>query len=121
MIAQARDKGIYDALHVGDVGEHLRSSSENSFDLILASDVLAYIGDLAPLFMQIARVLAGGGLFAFSAESHNGEGYSIGDETRYAHSPKYIEATAREAGLPVLLLKSGLSRRNKRVAVPGLI
>jgi predicted TPR repeat methyltransferase len=121
MIAQARAKSVYEALHVGDVEEHLRSSSDGSFDLILASDVLAYIGDLAAVFMQIARVLASGGLFAFTAETHNGEGYIVGDETRYAHSPKYIEATVREAGLPVLLLNAASTRRNKRIAVPGLI
>ena len=121
MITQARAKGIYDALHVGEVGEHLRSSPDRSFDLILAGDVLVYIGDLAPLFMQIARVLARGGLFAFTAESHDGEGYIIDDETRYAHSQEYIEAMAREAGVSVLLLNAASTRRNKGVAVPGLI
>jgi predicted TPR repeat methyltransferase len=121
MITQARAKGVYDALHVGDIGEHLRSSPERGFDLILAADVLVYVGDLAPLFTQIARVLASGGFFAFTAESHNGERYIIGDETRYAHSPEYIETTAREAGLSVLLLNAASTRRNKGVAVPGLV
>lgn len=120
MITQARAKGVHDALHVGEIGEHLRSSPDRSFDLILAGDVLVYIGDLTPLFTQVARVLASGGLFAFTAESHNGETYIIGDETRYAHSPKYIEAMAREAGLSMLLLSAASTRRNKRVAVPGL-
>jgi predicted TPR repeat methyltransferase len=121
MVAQAQVKDIYDALAIADVVEHLQAVPEDSFDLILAADVLVYIGDLAPLFTQIARVLASGGLFAFTAESHNGEGYIIGDQTRYAHSPKYIEATAREAGLPVLLLNAASTRRNKRAVVPGLI
>ncbi|MBV9067049.1 MAG: methyltransferase domain-containing protein [Methylobacteriaceae bacterium] len=121
MLAQARAKSIYDALHIGEAEEQLRAVGTRSFDLILASDVVAYIGDLAAVFMQIARVLASAGLFAFTAESHNEEGYIVGDETRYAHSPKYIEATAREAGLPVLLLNAASTRRNKRVAVPGLI
>ena len=121
MLAQARAKRLYDALHVAEAEKHLRSCSDGSFDLILASDVLAYVGDLAAIFMQIARVLAPPGLFAFTAESQNGECYVVGDETRYAHSPKYIEAAAREAGLPVLLLNAASTRRNKWAAVPGLI
>jgi predicted TPR repeat methyltransferase len=91
------------------------------FDLIIAADVLVYIGNLAPLFTQIARVLASGGLFAFTAESHNGDGYVIGGETRYAHSREYIEATACEVGPSMLLLNLASTRRNKRAAVPGFI
>jgi predicted TPR repeat methyltransferase len=121
MIAQARAKGIYDALYLGDVVDRLRTSPGAGFHLIIAADVLVYIGDLTPLFTQIARVLASGGLFAFTAESHNGYGYFIGGETRYAHSQKYIEATVREVGLSVLLLNLSSTRRNKRAVVPGLI
>jgi predicted TPR repeat methyltransferase len=121
MIAQARTKGVYDALHVGNVVDHLREAPDRSVDLVLAADVLVYIGDLAPLFTQTARVLASGGLFAFTAERHNGYGYFIGGDTRYAHSQNYIEATAREVGLSVLLLNLASTRRNKRAVVPGLI
>jgi predicted TPR repeat methyltransferase len=121
MIAQARAKGIYDGLYLGDVVDRLRTSPGAGFHLIIAADVLVYIGDVTPLFTQIARVLASGGLFAFTAESHNGYEYFIGGETRYAHSQKYIEATVREVGLSVLLLNLSSTRRNKRAVVPGLI
>jgi predicted TPR repeat methyltransferase len=121
MIAQARTKGVYDALHVGNAVDHLREAPDRTFDLIVAADVLVYIGNLAPLFTQIARVLASGGLFALTAESNNGYGYFIGGDTRYAHSQKYIEATAGEVGLSVLLLDLASTRRNKRAVVPGLI
>jgi predicted TPR repeat methyltransferase len=121
MLAQARAKGIYDALHTGDVADHLRTSRDRSLDLIVAADVLVYIGDLAPLFTQLARVLTSDGLFAFTAETHDREGYAIGNETRFAHSKKYIENTARQVGLSVRLLNEGSTRRNKRAVVPGLI
>ncbi|MEA2840824.1 MAG: hypothetical protein QOF41_2154 [Methylobacteriaceae bacterium] len=121
MIAQARAKGIYDALHTGDFVDHLRTSRDPSLDLILAADVLVYIGDLAPLFTQLARVLASDGLFAFTAESHDREGYAIGSETRFAHSKKYIENTARQVGLSVRLLNENSTRHNKGAVVPGLI
>jgi predicted TPR repeat methyltransferase len=121
MIAQARVKGIYDALFVGDVVDRLRTLPGAGLDLILAADVLVYVGDLAPLFTQIARVLASDGLFAFTAESHDGDGYLVGAETRYAHSKTYIEATARQVGLSMQLLNPGSTRRNKAAVVPGLV
>ena len=121
MIEKARAKGIYDTLHAGEALEHLRASAEGGFDLIFAADVLVYIGDLAPLFTQIARVLASGGVFAFTAESHDGEGYAIGPETRYAHSRSYIERVARDAGVAARLLQTAAPRNNKGAEVSGLI
>jgi predicted TPR repeat methyltransferase len=121
MIAQAREKGIYDALEVGDILDRLRAAPEGTFDFIIAADVLVYIGDLRPLFIQITRVLAGGGLFAFTAESHAGEGYVLGSEMRFAHSRNYIEEIAGQAGFSVLLLNAGSTRRNKGAVVSGLV
>jgi predicted TPR repeat methyltransferase len=121
MVAQAREKGIYDALEVGDILDRLRAAPEGTFDLIIAADVLVYVGDLMPLFTQITRVLASGGLFAFTAESHAGEGYVLGSEMRFAHSRNYVEEIARRAGFSVLLLNAGSTRRNKGAVVSGLV
>ena len=121
MIAAARGKDIYDSLKIADVMDHLRAAPSRAFDLIIAADVLVYMGDLVPLFTRIARVLASGGLFAFTAERHEGDGYMVGSETRYAHSRRYIEASACAAGLDVRLLDPASTRRNKSAAVPGLL
>jgi predicted TPR repeat methyltransferase len=83
--------------------------------MVLAADVLVYIGDLTPSFAQIARVLASGGLFAFTAQMHDGEGYLVGADTRYAHSKKYIEETARQVGFSMRLLNlNSRARTNAR-------
>jgi predicted TPR repeat methyltransferase len=121
MIGEARRKGLYDALCVADALDHLRASPDGAFDLILAADVLVYIGDLAPLFTQVAHALTPGGLFAFTAESRDGEGYAIGPETRYAHSRSYIGRVARGVGLAVRLLQAAAPRNNKGTEVSGLI
>ncbi|HZY14244.1 MAG TPA: hypothetical protein VFE89_16110 [Beijerinckiaceae bacterium] len=89
--------------------------------MVLAADALVYIGDLTPSFAQIARVLASGGLFAFTAQMHDGEGYLVGADTRYAHSKKYIEETARQVGFSMRLLNLNSTRENKRAVVPGLL
>jgi predicted TPR repeat methyltransferase len=119
MIAEARTKDIYDALYVADAADHLRASSDGALDLILAADVLVYMGDLAPLFTEIARVLAHDGVFAFTAESRDGEGYAIGPGTRYAHSYTYIEQATATAGLKIAVLNQCSTRDNKGHATAG--
>ena len=47
-----------------------------SFISVLAADVFVYCGDLAPIAAAVARVMAPGGLFAFTVESHDGSGIS---------------------------------------------
>jgi predicted TPR repeat methyltransferase len=121
MVAQAREKGIYDALCVCDVIDHLQAAPNEALDLIFAADVLVYVGDLTPLFMQLARVLASGGLFAFTAESHDGRGYVLGAQTRYAHSRTYIERVTSGAGLTIRLMQRASTRNNKGTEVGGLI
>jgi predicted TPR repeat methyltransferase len=90
-------------------------------DLILAADVIIYIGELAPLFREIARVLADDGLFAFTAESGEGNGDVVNSKMRYAHLKIYIQRTAEQAGLSFRLLNAVPARRHKGVAVPSLI
>jgi predicted TPR repeat methyltransferase len=121
MIAQARKKDTYDALHVGDVVDHLRALPASGFDLILAADVLVYIGDLAPLFTQLARTMARDGIFAFTAENDDGEGYVVGTDMRYAHSQNYIERISSEAGLTIPLMQAASTRNNKGAEVGGLV
>ena len=59
----------------------------SAFDLIVAADVLVYVGDLAPLFAAVETALTADGLFAFSVETYEGDGYRLEPTIRFAHSP----------------------------------
>ena len=106
---------------MGDATALLRRESAATFDLIVAADSLAYIGDLAPLFAAVAAALTVDGVFAFSLETIEGEGFALGKSIRFAHSVAYLEATARAAGLSPLLIRSGSVRREAGRDAPGLI
>ena len=54
-------------------------------DLVIAADSLPYMPDLAPLSREVARVLDEGGLFAFTVETHDGDGVILRETLRYAH------------------------------------
>ena len=93
MIERARETGLYEELQVDDMLSGLRGKPDASADLILAADAMVYVADLAPVLAEARRVLADGGLLAFTTETHDGEGVVIGDGLRYAHSAAYVRAT----------------------------
>ena len=121
MLKRAAGRGVYDRLSAGDVVDLMATEPENGFDLVLAADLVPYIGAIAPLFAAVARVLAPGGAFAVSAERHDGEGFVLGEALRYRHAPAFVAAAAEAAGLTVLAIAPVSLRRERGIPVPGLI
>jgi predicted TPR repeat methyltransferase len=120
MIAQARAKAIYDRLAVLDIDAFLAAEAEASVDLLLAADVLIYIGDLRPLFAAAWRVLRPKGLFAFTAHSA-ARGVQLGGDLCYAHAPEYIRDIAGAAGFTLRLMEAAPARQNAGQDIPGLV
>lgn len=92
MLAKAAERGDYVALVRGEAVDFL-TQHPDSFDLILAADVLIYFGDLAPLFSAAGAALPSGGLLAISTELGEG-GWRLLPSARYAHGDDYIRETA---------------------------
>ncbi len=67
MLAKARKRNLYTNLALGDICDVLEADTRR-YDLVIAGDVLIYIGDLARLFTLIAERLTRGGMLAFSIE-----------------------------------------------------
>ncbi|WP_298370962.1 tetratricopeptide repeat protein [Azospirillum sp.] len=122
MVDKARERALYDRLSVGDVVAALDEAAE-TWDLLVAADVLVYLGDLAPVFQAAAKALVVGGRFAATVErAADGEGsFALGPTRRYAHAEGYVRAMAEAAGLTVRLMESCTPRREKGVGVPGLL
>ena len=121
MIERSRATGLYAELDVADMLQGLRARRDASADLILAADAMVYVAELAPVLMQAARVLASGGLLAFTTETHDGEGVVIGHGLRYAHAAAYVRAAVESAGLKLSLLEDRSARNEDNVPVPGLV
>jgi predicted TPR repeat methyltransferase len=119
MVAEAEKRGVYDRLDTADLIAWL--SERVGADLTVAADVLVYIGDLAPVFAAVASALSPGGLFAFTVESHAGEGFVLGRALRYAHSENGLRRLAAEAGFGVKLIAPAVTRRDAGADVPGLL
>lgn len=121
MIAVAARTGLYAALATGEVVDELDRRSPESADLMVAADVVVYIGDLFPLFRETARVLKPGGFFAFTAQSHGGHGFQLGVDARFAHSKEYLTTLADDAGLFIVHVASVSTRQDRGLDVPGFV
>jgi predicted TPR repeat methyltransferase len=89
MIQEAEKLDIYDTLIVGDIVEKL-NASHDKFDLLVALDVLIYIGDVKSTFQAVRKCCKLDSLFVFSVEIQDENGYSLLKSSRYAHSDEYI-------------------------------
>lgn len=119
MIAVAAGTGRYDALEVGDALAHLASAGP--YDLIVAADVVVYIGELATLAATVRRALAPGGHWAFTVEDGVQAGYVLGPVGRYAHHRAYVAEVLAAAGLTAVVDTPGVVRREGATEVAGRV
>jgi predicted TPR repeat methyltransferase len=121
MIELARATGFYTELEVAEVVAGLGGKAAASADLVLAADVMVYVHDPLPLLREAARVLRPGGLVAFTAETHPGDGVILGAGLRYAHSAATVRAAIEAAGLRLDQLEAASARTESGVPAPGLV
>src|ERR1700741_124572 len=121
MIEEARATGLYEQLEVEDMLAGLESKGDAGADLVLAADAFCYVPELLPVLAEIKRVLAPGGLVAFTVETHAGEGVVIGDGLRYAHAAEYLRKTIAAAGLKLAQLEQASPRIEDNEPVRGLV
>jgi predicted TPR repeat methyltransferase len=121
MIEEARATGLYEQLEVDDMVAGLNGKGDASADLVLAADAFCYVPELAPVLAEIRRVLAAGGLLAFTVETHDGEGVMIGEGLRYAHAAEYLRTTIGGVGLKLAHLEQASPRTEDNEPVRGLV
>ena len=123
MLDQAQQKNIYDRLEVGDLVECLadEKTAGETFDIVVAADVFAYLPDLAPVARATADVLMPGGIFVFTVEANDGDSVEMGESLRFSHGAGHVRAALEGAELVVLGLDSASTRTEKSWPVPGLL
>jgi predicted TPR repeat methyltransferase len=151
MLQLAKDKGCYHELVQADLETYLQQQIETSssattstededdqqdstkYDLILAADVLVYLGDLRDTLTGVRHFLSDNGLFAGSTEycsAHtdtNGTtnrsncGYVLQDSGRFAHTQSYLKSLVEEIGLQLVRLELAPIRKNHGKDVMGML
>ena len=88
--------------------------------LVLAADTVVYLGDLRPLLPQVAARLAEDGVFLFTVEKKDGDGFVLGPKRRWRHAESYLRDEAAHAGLRISGLVQCSPRMEAGVPVDGL-
>lgn len=121
MLDLARRSGLYARLEAEDCALWLMREPDCSADLVLAADVFCYIEDLAPIFVQVRRVLEPSGLFAFSIQSGETEPFRVGADLRVHHAPAHIRDLVGKAGFEGVREQALSLRQDAGKPVPGSI
>jgi predicted TPR repeat methyltransferase len=124
MVEVAHDKEVYETLYVAEAARFLQNSEDAAWDLIVATDVLPYLGGVDELFAGAAARLAAGGLLVFSTETlpdrtFAGRSFMVGPKQRFAHCESYVLSSLAEHGLECLLMQSIVVRYDEGEPVHG--
>ncbi|QPJ65153.1 MAG: tetratricopeptide repeat protein [Candidatus Nitrohelix vancouverensis] len=119
MVALAKAKGIYQELAVGEILDYLQGTEE-SFDLFLAADVLAYLGDLSALFEAVRRRALPSAYFLFTLEGVEGQDYVLRKTGRFAHSRPYIERLAMQLQFHIEVCAETVIRTENDKPITGM-
>ena len=100
MLSLAQQRDLYDSLIEAEVVDYLECGGAK-FDVIVASDVLCYFGDLRAFGRHALAALRPAGWLAFSVElieeKELGTGYVLESHGRYAHEQSHVEAAMGDA------------------------
>ncbi|MET0749309.1 MAG: methyltransferase domain-containing protein [Rhizobium sp.] len=129
MLSKAAEKQVYDLLGIADLS--LTAARSGLFgpaleahraDLITASDVLIYLGNLDPLFTLLGKLAAPGATVAFSVEDAGaGNGFRLGRSLRYAHTQHYVHEVCARYRLAIRAETSTVIRLDAGLAITGLL
>lgn len=123
MVEQARARGLYDALAVGEAVSWMMAQGPRGADLIYAADVLVYLGDLGPFFNAARRSLRPGGLLLFTTEATQDPSvaYELHEGHRYAHGGEVLKQWLQANSFVNVRIDSVSTRTNRGTPVPGWI
>jgi predicted TPR repeat methyltransferase len=128
MATVAEQKMIYNELNVMSLMEYFEQTpAESQFDLLVASDVLSYIGRLDALFGQVVERVRAGGYFAFTVERVDESAPDITDFVlqqtgRFGYKKNYIDNLLQSfKGLDVLVSREFSPRLDAGEPVQGML
>jgi predicted TPR repeat methyltransferase len=123
MLAQAKEKDVYDELVKAELTNYLRNTRD-ALDLIVSADALVYFGDLESVVFAVAGALRPNGLFIFTLEHAVTAGadvdYRLEWHGRYSHTSSYVERLLARAGLKAEITHADL-RTESGAPVAGLV
>jgi predicted TPR repeat methyltransferase len=118
MLEVAAQKNLYHSLVISDMTTFLADKIAQ-YDLILAGDVLVYVGELATIFQLTHTALQPGGLFVFNTEIADSIHYQINQSGRFSHNQSYLNELATKYHFKVISYQKIITRMQNNAPVSG--
>jgi predicted TPR repeat methyltransferase len=123
---------VYDKVTEMDVNMFLQNLDSNYVNVVGASDVFIYVGDLKELFIECHRVLSVDGLLVFTVEFPSSNdvaakgqikmnGVGLLKSGRFGHSRHYIQSLAKDHNYDLLEWKEEVLRKQGADNVHGAV
>lgn len=130
MLAKAEARGGYTRLVQGELLSAMKLEAPAMFDIIVAADVFIYVGKIDEVVTQARRLLAPGGLLAFTVESMDfadptpsaadlERGHRLERSGRYTHADAHMRELAERHGLCILRQDACTIRKEGDRALAG--
>lgn len=120
MLERARARSIYDALHEADALAFIAGFA-GAIDLVVAADLLVYLGDPAPLLGALAAKQPPGGLIALSVEGLEAGRFALNPDGRFSHNPDHIAAVGAGCGYALAARRATVIRQERRAPAHGAL
>ena len=120
MLGKAKKKGVYTQLEKIELTKYLKNS-KLKFDLIIAGDVLIYVGKLDKLFHYCNQAIKANASFIFSVEESKTGNFKINKTGRFSHNREYIKKTAAKHGWYVKTENKINVRKENHYKIKGFI
>jgi predicted TPR repeat methyltransferase len=118
MLVFATQKQLFTQTIAEDIFVFLSKNTQR-YGLILAGDVLVYLGDLSALFKSVKNALHPGGLFIFNTEICEDVDFKMNQSGRFSHHKKYIEKLIKENQWDILSYQVVVTRQQNNEPVYG--
>ena len=118
MLAVAGQKRLYSRLIKDDI-LHFLQITNHFYDLIIAADVLTYMGNLENLFIRCFKTTADDGIFLFSVEESESKTFELKQTGRFGHSCQYIKKICFTTGWNILDCHLSKLRRDQGQWIRG--
>ncbi len=124
MIDLAAEHELYDELYVGDAVNFAQEVDDEPWDLVVATDVLPYLGDVAALFAGVRRISTPDAVFGFSTEVlpddvMAGREFMVGPHQRFVHTLTYVRSALEAAGFTMVHASDITVRHEEGTPQPG--
>ena len=122
MLAKARDKNIYQELYCDDIVKFLENN-DKQYHVVMAGDVLTYIGDLKKIFHFLIKNVEVNGYFccSISKNDYDKSEYYLTPSGRFVHTISYVLRQLKHCGFEVIKTTECVLRKEGAKNIEGVV